>query len=313
MAQRTYSIKARHFADFIDRYGDYEAYAFFVAIRSSFRNSKLFSPNVRNVMRFTGCGYNKAKRLLAKAEAYDIFHFAKRHGDLVALTDKDRSMNYRNKYNDYSIDFVYTLSFDDGVGEIEQSINKGRKVKVCKLKDIIKMLKRLYVRHYLSGRTLVHSKASPVDAVQSGGGDGVQFEKHVERRIRLNVIAEKSGLSKSECNRVLEILNKQGEIAKTHRTLVRYEDATPEEQRYCKVLIDKWNRAWVSLTIAYETSVLSLFGGVLRFWNKPKHSPISRSRRHTVRHDLSTDAARYFTMMEIDDALAARRTYKNVR
>ena len=145
----------------------------------------------------------------------------------------------------------------------------------------------------------------PVTILYGGNGSG--------KSTALNVIAEKSGLSKSECNRVLEILSKQGEIAKTHRTLIRYEDATPEEQRYCKVLIDKWNRAWVSLTIAYETSVLSLFGGVLRFWNKPKHSPISRSRRHTVRHDLSTDAARYFAMMEIDDALAARRTYKNVR
>ena len=313
MAEKSYNIKARHFADFIGRYGDYEAYAFYVAIRHSFRNSKLFNPTVRNVMRFAGCSYTRAKRLLAKAEEYEIFHFCKRHGDLVALTDKCKEMNFMAKDGAYAMDYIYTLTFDDGVSEKESALNAEKNIKSCKLRDIQKKLKRLYVSHYLSGRTLVHNKARRSQLVHVGGEMDATFEKHVERRIKMTDIACKSGLSRSECSRVLEELNAEGEITKTSRKLVRLEEATENERKFSKIVYDKWNRAWISRTIEYKSSACSNFGGGLSFWSEPKHKPIARKLRHTVKYDTTTSANDYFARLEIDDAVSAKRTCRMVR
>ena len=311
MTMVTYKVKIQHFTDFIDRFGDYEAYALYVAIRCNFRNNKLFKPTPSKVMKFLGVSHARAKRLLEKASLMEgVFHFAK-DGGLVALADKGGYTGEKKNGEKYFMDFVYMLSVNQKI-----EYNGEWKVKSCKLSDITKVLKRLYVRHYLSGRTLVRIKASAEGGSGNGTIQGSLFEKHVERRVTLKHIAQRCGLSKSNCARIIDELASKGEISKTKRNIVRYGVWKDTVGKETKIFRDKRGFAYACHVTSYAVNEFSSFGGQCWFWFKGHHRYISRKKRssRTANAPASchSDVASYFNMLEGYENQTSRKVYKRI-
>ena len=91
--KRTYNLVIDDMINYLrETKGDYESYALYVAIRMSYKNSKIFDPSPYRIMTLCNLGYTKARKLLALAQADKTghFHVAKRDRGLVALSNKGR-------------------------------------------------------------------------------------------------------------------------------------------------------------------------------------------------------------------------------
>ena len=73
----------------------YQSFALYVAIKMRYKNSTLYNPGTRSVMRLLGCSFGSARNLLAEAKRCPLFKFTEnntkggRRSSLVAVVDRD--------------------------------------------------------------------------------------------------------------------------------------------------------------------------------------------------------------------------------
>ena len=111
-SKRTYNLVIEDLEGFIRTSGgDYESYALYVAIRMSYKNSKIFDPSPYRIMSLCNVGYTKACQLLAKATSDQTghFHVAKRDKGLVALSNKGLRIKQDKNGREYRGDYCHKI------------------------------------------------------------------------------------------------------------------------------------------------------------------------------------------------------------
>lgn len=202
----------------------YQTYAFYVAIKMRYKNSTLYNPGVRSVMRLCGCSYSTACKLLSEAKVCRLFKFTEtttKNGKayaLVAVTDKDNFAKItKDGKREYVADKVYKLS----------NTNEG---KSWTLRELVKELQNIAVVYNI-GRI-------NADLYQC---DHSEAEEHVSY-IAQNTIAKFTGLSRETVNMIIKRLAERGVINKSCercRELYHIEDGQKIELGECEYVDTK--------------------------------------------------------------------------
>lgn len=205
-SKRTYNLIIEDLESFIRTSGgDYETYALYVAIRMSYKNSKIFDPSPYRIMTLCNVGYTKACKLLALAKADKTGHFrvAKRDKGLVALSNKGLRVKKDKRGREYRGDFCHKVS-------------KGE----YSLRNIVKILKRALLTHFIDCATSERNNRA-TDKVECA-------DKAEPKMIKQKLMQEYCKMGRSSLNNLVNELASEGVIGKSDRTFVRVIDILNE-------------------------------------------------------------------------------------
>ena len=255
-SKRTYNLVIEDLESFIRTSGgDYETYALYVAIRMSYKNSKIFDPSPYRIMTLCNVGYTKACKLLAMAKADKTGHFrvAKRDKGLVALSNKGLRVKKDKRGREYRGDFCHKVS-------------KGE----YSLRNIVKILKRALLTHFIDCATSERNNRA-TDKVECA-------DKAEPKMIKQKLMQEYCKMKRSSLNKLVNELASEGVIEKSDRTFIRVIDClnetTAAEYRGTKFIDWKQSSsAWVCLICNYMMSecAKSTFRHI--FWKKRHPRP----------------------------------------
>ena len=202
-SKRTYNLVIEDLESFIRTSGgDYETYALYVAIRMSYKNSKIFDPSPYRIMTLCNIGYTKACKLLAMAKADKTGHFrvAKRDKGLVALSNKGLRIKKDKNGREYRGDFCHKIS-------------KGEYT----LRQIVKILKKAMLSHFIDCTTSERTNRATSTEVESN--------RQAERKMIPQEFMQKfCYMTRSSMNRLVLELASAGVFEKSDRTLIRVID-----------------------------------------------------------------------------------------
>ena len=204
--KRTYNLIIEDLESFIRTSGgDYETYALYVAIRMSYKNSKIFDPSPYRIMTLCNVGYTKACKLLALAKADRTGHFrvAKRDKGLVALSNKGQRVKKDKRGREYRGDFCHKVS-------------KGE----YSLRNIVKILKRALLTHFIDCATSERNNRA-TDKVECA-------DKAEPKMIKQKLMQEYCKMGRSSLNNLVNELASEGVIGKSDRTFIRVIDILNE-------------------------------------------------------------------------------------
>ena len=204
--KRTYNLVIEDLESFIRTSGgDYETYALYVAIRMSYKNSKIFDPSPYKVMTLCNVGYTKACKLLALAKADRTGHFrvAKRDKGLVALSNKGQRVKKDKRGREYRGDFCHKVS----MGEYS-------------LRNIVKILKRALLTHFIDCATSERNNRA-TDKVE-------RADKAEPKMIKQKLMQEYCKMGRSSLNNLVNELASEGVFGKSGRTFIRVIDILNE-------------------------------------------------------------------------------------
>lgn len=282
--KKTYNLVIEDLESFIRTSGgDYETYAFYVAIRMSYNNSKIYAPTPIRIMQLFNVGYTKACKLLAIAKADKTGHFriAKRDKGLVALSNKGTRIKKDKRGCEYRGDFCHKITMDD-----------------LSLRKIVKVLKKALLTHFIDCATSVRTDRA-TDKVEGEGQAGPKM-------IKQKPMQEYCKMKRSSLNKLVNELASAGVIEKSGRTFVRVIDClnetTAAEYRGTKFINWKQsNSAWVCLICNYMMSECAK--STLRhiFWKKrhPRPFGAKKTKKEEVKRVFvgDIDVQKYFENM----------------
>ena len=265
-SNRTYNLIMEDLINYLrETEGDYETYALYVAIRMSYKNSKVFNPTPNKIMDICNVGYTKACRLLAKAknDKTNHFHVAKRDKGLVALSNKGLRVKKDKRGREYRSDFCHKIS-------------KGEYT----LRQIVKILKRAMLSHFIDCATS--------ERTYRATSKGVESDRQAEpKMIPQEFMQEFCHLTRSSMNRLVLELASEGVFEKSDKTLVKVidhvNDTTAAEYNGTKFFV--WKQAqsgWVCPTCTYlmNECAKSTFRHI--FWRKRHNRPRGAKRPATT-------------------------------
>ena len=180
-------------------------YALYVAIRMSYKNSKIFDPSPYRIMTLCNVGYTKACKLLALAKADRTGHFrvAKRDKGLVALSNKGLRVKKDKRGREYRGDFCHKVS-------------KGE----YSLRNIVKILKRALLTHFIDCATSERNNRA-TDKVECA-------DKAEPKMIKQKLMQEYCKMGRSSLNNLVNELASEGVFGKSGRTFIRVIDILNE-------------------------------------------------------------------------------------
>ena len=179
----------------------YQSFALYVAIKMRYKNSTLYNPGTRSVMRLLGCSFGSARNLLAEAKRCPLFKFTEnntkggRRSSLVAVVDRDGFSKVSSKGDwKYVADRVFKIS----------NKNEGR---FWTLRELVNELQNIAVVMSI-GR--IHADLDQCDHL--GAEEGVSY-------ITQKDIAEIVKLPREQVNVVIKRLAEKGLIRKSSQIL----------------------------------------------------------------------------------------------
>lgn len=282
-SKRTYNLVIEDLEGFIRTSGgDYESYALYVAIRMSYKNSKIFDPSPYRIMSLCNVGYTKACQLLAKATSDQTghFHVAKRDKGLVALSNKGLRIKQDKNGREYRGDYCHKIS-------------KGE----YNLRKIVNILKRAMLSHFIDCATSERTNRAT--------SDGVDSNRQAEQRmIMQKAMQSYCHLTRSSMNRLVLELASAGVFEKSEKTLIKVidhvNDTTAAEYKGAKFFV--WKRAqsgWVCLVCAYLMNECAKSTYRHIFW-KRRHGRPSWAQDFNKPKKVfvgDIDVSRYFELM----------------
>lgn len=252
-SNRTYNLVMSDLVSYLNK-GSYEEYAFYVAIRMAYKNSKIFSPTPNKVMKLCNVGYTRACQLLAFAKSDTTGHFciSKRDKGLVALSNKGKVVRQTKRGKDYLGDLVYKI----GKGEYT-------------LKQIVKLLKRAMLLYFIYCATSERNKRATEE---------VEDDRQAEpKMIKQRLMQHFCKMSRTSLNRLVNELADEGKIEKSPRTfqcvISCLNDETAAAYSGTKYIVNKKNNtAWVCFICTYLISETSAASFKHIIWRKREHS-----------------------------------------
>lgn len=256
-SKKTYNLVIEDLANHLrTSKGDYEMYAFYVAIRMSYNNSKIFNPSPYKIMELCNVGYTKACKLLAlaKNDNTNHFHVAKRDKGLVALSNKGLRVKQNRYGKEYRSDFCHKISS----GEYT-------------LRQIVKILKKAMLTHFIDCATSERNNRATLDRV---GSD----RKAEPKMITQKAMQKFCYMKHSSLNNLVLELASAGVFEKSDKTLIKVmdyiNDTTASEYKGAKFFV--WNKnqsAWTCLICTYlmNECAKSAFRNII--WRKRHNRP----------------------------------------
>lgn len=249
--KRTYNLVIEDMINYLkETEGNYELYALYVAIRMSYKNSKIFDPSPYRIMTLCNVGYTKACKLLASAKADKTghFHVAKRDKGLVALSNKGLRVKKDKRGREYRGDFCHKVS-------------KGE----YSLRNIVKILKRALLTHFIDCATSERNNRA-TDKVECA-------DKAEPKMIKQKLMQEYCKMGRSSLNNLVNELASEGVFGKSGRTFIRVIDilneTTAAEYRGTKFI--NWKQsgsAYVCLVCNYLMNECAKSTHRHIFWRK---------------------------------------------
>ena len=281
--KRTYNLVIEDLVNYLrETKGDYETYALYVAIRMSYKNSKIFAPSPYRIMTLCNVGYTKACKLLAMAKADRTGHFrvAKRDKGLVALSNKGLRIKKDKNGREYRGDFCHKVS-------------KGE----YSLRNIVKILKRALLTHFIDCATSERNNRA-TDKVE-------RADKAEPKMIKQKLMQEYCKMGRSSLNNLVNELASEGVFGKSGRTFIRVIDilneTTAAEYRGTKFI--NWKQsgsAYVCLVCNYLMNECAKSTHRHIFWRK-RHPRKSCGKKDGVQAKQvfvgSIDVKDYFVIM----------------
>lgn len=256
-SKRTYNLVIEDLINYLrETKGDYETYALYVAIRMSYKNSKIFDPSPYKIMTLCNVGYTKACKLLAlaKADKTGHFHVAKRDKGLVALSNKGQRIKKDKRGREYRGDFCHKIS-------------EGKYT----MKHIVKILKKAMLSHFIDCTTSERTNRATSTEV----GSNRQAEC---KMIPQEFMQKFCYMKHSSMNRLVLELASAGVFEKSDRTLVRVidhiNDTTVSQYKGKDFLVWKKSQSgWVCLTCSYLMNECAKFAFRHIFWRRRHGRP----------------------------------------
>ena len=251
-SKRTYNLVIGDLVNYLRiTEGDYETYALYVAIRMSYKNSKVYDPSPYKIMKLCNVGYTKACQLLAKikGDKTDHFHIAKRDKGLVALSNKGLCIKQDKRGREYRSDFCH-------------KITKGKYT----LRQIVKILKRAMLSHFIDCATRERTNRATSNEVESNR----QAEPRMITQEQMQGFCH---LKRSSMNRLVLELASDGVFEKSEKTLVKVIDHVNDftAAEYVGTRFFVWKKAqsgWVCLTCTYLMNMCAKSSFRHIFWRK---------------------------------------------
>ena len=194
---KVYNIVLNSMRSHVQAGFSYQSFAFYVAIKMRYRNSTLYNPGARSVMRLLGCSYGTARNLLAEARTCPLFKFTENNtkkgarSSLVAVVDRDSFAKISTTGDrKYVSDRVYKIS----------NKNEGKN---WTLRELVKELQNIAVVMCI-GR--IHADLDHCDHL--GAEECVSY-------IRQKTIADIINLPRERVNVIIKRLARKGIITKS--------------------------------------------------------------------------------------------------
>lgn len=175
----------------------YQSFALYVAIKMRYKNSTLYNPGARTIMRLLCCSYGSARNLLAEAKMCPLFKFTEnntkmgRRSSLVAVVVRDNFSKFSSEGNwEYVADRVFKIS----------NKNEGR---YWTLRELVKELQNIAVVMSI-GR--IHADLDQCDHL--GAEESVSY-------ITQKDIADIVKLPREQVNVIIKRLAEKGLIRKS--------------------------------------------------------------------------------------------------